>query len=381
MSRYLELKAEGPSDESDTDSIELLADEPSPRVAARVARAAALSNVPVVEAKEVDEGLESATSDLESKAKFRLNASRVLITYPQAPPHWTKEHVQAHIKLRLPAAVESMVVARELHRDGSPHFHVLVSCVKKMDITNVRHFDLEEKHPNFRTVKRGKDHFFTTAEYCMKGGDFISDNLNLFPNSKNFRKKQADHEAWIEHVNAKNSVAVRWPWVLPEGTVMQKPSDPETSKRRHVWLYGASDLGKTTWLHDTFAGQKIYIASTSTFAFDSYNGEEIIVFDDVALDSTYKELICAMSGYFRVKSPLPPTRYHQKFWPINQLRTIIVICNDPPGADLDTEGWFTNRFLVVHVTSQNRVPRALPAVPVLPSRSSSVIEEYEYAED
>lgn len=370
MARFIDDEADGPSD-TDGSSIDLEADAPSPRLAARVERAASQSAKKTAEQKEVDDNLDAATTDLEAKGRFRINASRILITYAQAPKEWTKDLVLAHIQLKKPTTIDSIMVAKELHRDGSPHYHCLVSFVKKIDVTNPRHFDLAGHHPNFRTIKRGKDNFFNTAEYVMKGGDYVSENINLFPNSKNFRKKKSDHDAWCDHVLEKMTKEVEWPIVLPEGTVLQKPTDPHTCKKRHVWLYGESDLGKTHWAHETFAGQKIYIASTATYAFDSYKGQEVIIFDDVKLDSTYKELICAMSNYFRCPSPLPQTRYNQKFWPINQLRTIIIICNAAPGADLTSEPWFTNRFNVVELTANNRKRLPLPAPVVRPRRNSS----------
>jgi Geminivirus Rep catalytic domain/RNA helicase len=359
MSRFLELEAKAMDDdydyEEDEDEYEYAQPEVSPRLAARVARAAeqkqeedddALVAVP-------DGDLDVLTTSSEEKKKFRLNTTRILLTYAQVPASWSKENLARFIREKLVSSgVKALCIGKERHKDGGIHYHAAVEVTKKMDITNARHFDFQTFHPNVRSVRRGQKNWLGTVEYCQKDGDYLEDNVNLFPTSQNFVRRKLDHDAWVENNKQKKTVDVKWPVILPDGTPVHKPT-MELQKKRHFWIWGQSDVGKTYWAQNTFEGQKVYVAGTEKFAFDRYADEEVIIFDDVDLTRDHKTLICNISNYNRIPVPLPPTRYVQKMWRCHQYRTIFVLSNAPPPVGLEGEGWFDNRFTTINLTVDN----------------------------
>jgi len=66
----------------------------------------------------------------------RLQATHWFLTWSRTPPEWTKEEVLAH--LQTIGEVKRAVIARELHQDGTPHFHAAVSFLNQVRFTTGR---------------------------------------------------------------------------------------------------------------------------------------------------------------------------------------------------------------------------------------------------
>ena len=64
-------------------------------------------------------------------SEFRINARNFFLTYPRC--NIEREEVLAQLK-RVFVPATSIHVARELHEDGTPHIHALVSCDRKYDV-------------------------------------------------------------------------------------------------------------------------------------------------------------------------------------------------------------------------------------------------------
>ena len=109
---------------------------------------------------------------------FRLNAKRFFLTYPCAPVHFSVDFVLIHFKTLYNPRPAVCIVSRELHKDGSPHFHVFLEFDEKRNIKDSRHFDIpwsqpdssvvEHLHPNIQSVRSKK----STINYIVKDGDF-----------------------------------------------------------------------------------------------------------------------------------------------------------------------------------------------------------------
>lgn len=80
---------------------------------------------------------------------FRINAKSFFITYPQCTK--TKEEVKAFLESKAPLAY--YLIGRELHEDGNPHIHAVVTYKKKLNVKSNRYFDLDEFHPNVQAAK------------------------------------------------------------------------------------------------------------------------------------------------------------------------------------------------------------------------------------
>ncbi|AIF34803.1 replication-associated protein [Sewage-associated circular DNA virus-13] len=83
--------------------------------------------------------------------RFRLNNQRLLCTY--AKSDLSKKKLKEFFVSKSPKTSPKVKIARESHKDGSKHMHVLVDFGKRFDSTNRRVFDFEGRHPNIRRVE------------------------------------------------------------------------------------------------------------------------------------------------------------------------------------------------------------------------------------
>lgn len=80
--------------------------------------------------------------------RFRLAARSVLLTYARCTLP-AGEFLEELGKLD----IEEFYAVQEQHKDGTPHFHVLVEWSKKKNIKNPRKFDIKEFHPNIEATR------------------------------------------------------------------------------------------------------------------------------------------------------------------------------------------------------------------------------------
>nr|APB54091.1 rolling circle replication initiator protein [Beet curly top virus] len=106
--------------------------------------------------------------------RFRIQAKNIFLTYPQCS--LSKEEALEQIQgIQLSSNKKYIKIARELHEDGQPHLHVLLQLEGKVQITNIRLFDLVSPtrsahfHPNIQGAKSSSD----VKSYVDKDGDTI----------------------------------------------------------------------------------------------------------------------------------------------------------------------------------------------------------------
>lgn len=122
------------------------------------------------------------------------------------------------------------------------------------------------------------------------------------------------------------SVPVTWPLVF-EGYTMNKP-DPAV-KKRHLWFCAPPDYGKTFKLGEVLKGMKVaYFQghNKNNSRFESYNNEELIVYDDATFD--FSE-ISMMTNTIPFAQRIP-VRYTCKILRPNSTRNVIVLSNHLP---------------------------------------------------
>jgi hypothetical protein len=99
--------------------------------------------------------------------QFRLASRKVFLTYPKC--FMSIDTVTDHLNLLLQRyGIEGYIIAKEMHEDGSPHYHALFSLFKKVDIKRPDFFDLvsEEVLGMFKNTETGND------EYTYKSVDY-----------------------------------------------------------------------------------------------------------------------------------------------------------------------------------------------------------------
>lgn len=132
--------------------------------------------------------------------KFQLSTKSLFLTYPKVPADWTKNLVRDTVyKIASDAGNQpyGYLVARELHEDGTPHFHVLLQFVVPFRTRNERIFDIQAgvdtwHHPNIQSTRDPaacaaylqKDGMDWSGIFCLGDdewdGDDMSDILTYF---------------------------------------------------------------------------------------------------------------------------------------------------------------------------------------------------------
>jgi len=266
--------------------------------------------------------------------KFRFQGIKVLLTYPQSKIR-SKEELVA--KLQKIIKIAKYCVGAEKHADGGNHYHVYLHFGKSLDTRNARYFDVDGEHPNWRKVKD----VMGAVEYCMKDGKFTADGINLFLNSKGYKRRKDDHDAWCRDMRAKQLTDVTWPIQLPAGLGIASGAG---SKRRHFWIVGPPDSGKTTWVQTTFKRMKVFPRRSTNYPFENYNGEQVIIYDDII--PSFEEIANVSTDYGIPTHVFGATRYKETMWPIDQERVMFVLCNVTPDYG-SLQAAFLSRFNVV----------------------------------
>lgn len=247
--------------------------------------------------------------------------------------------------------VKSYVIGQELHLDKTDHLHLVLLLEKRIDTLEVRFFDLHDDtktyHPNVKTIQKNVQ---AVMEYCMKGGKYKMQNVNMFMNSNNFQKKVNDQNAWLSYQARKTRTLIHWPLTLnlttPNGitplTVVIHQA-LANQKKRNVWIVGEPDMGKTYAVQSALAGTLAFNRSSNEFPYETYEGEEVIVLDDII--PKLVEIFAVSQVYLMETSVYGKVRYVQKYWPLNQVRHMIVLTNAMPSYS--DELAFKARFTVV----------------------------------
>lgn len=110
-----------------------------------------------------------------------------------------------------------MRVGEEKHQDGGTHFHVVACFAERLQFRVATCFDIVgpggvREHPNIR--KFDKKQMIGRMCYASKDGkttDFgVWKPHSLFPDSSNYLKKKADHDAWMHDSKASFSCMKSW---------------------------------------------------------------------------------------------------------------------------------------------------------------------------
>lgn len=297
----------------------------------------------------------------EEKKAFRFNARNAFLTYPNCPILPGEYRATTSFDWN---RVKLCFAKQERHTDGHHHLHVYIAFVTKLDHHDPRYFDASYTphgaaapvtfHPNIRRNK-GKQCLVRIWEYLCKDGGTPPSNIigapNLYPVSKNFRKDYGDRLQWLNYLAVQSLDEPRFPMRGPNGEEIKAPAAAD--KKRHLWIWGPPNAGKTHWLERNVYQFKNYKVAATTYPFDDYTGEPIVVYDDVRPVPEHLLSICNTSDYPR---PCPGSqRYYRRIIPGKTVTLVIVATNfniddfmqDQPA---ETTASIKERFREMHVT-------------------------------
>lgn len=296
---------------------------------------------------------------------FRFHGRNFGLTYSQVNDRVDTDFMIAALLKK--ADVEEVTVARELHQDGHQHFHVVGRFHKKKDIRNARFFDIKIKiikgeeikketlHPNIKHLKDKKG-VAQWTRYCLKDGCFKTSQKLDCSRPDNFRKRKDDFSAWKAY--GERQLIPTYGATAPM-KIFNRTFEPETSRKRNLWIWGPPEVGKTTEVMRALESwswfMRRHVTEHRQAPYEGYNGEEIILSDDQDPKFITKEEICHMTnpapkqeGKIVVYGDSRFTHYFKK--PGVDVR-FVILSNAPPSYS--REPWFLSRFVVLNVVARH----------------------------
>lgn len=231
---------------------------------------------------------------------FKFNAKQLFLTFPQCS--LSKEHLLQ--ELNKIAAIKVYTIAQEEHSDGTPHLHALLLFEKRYHTTNSRAFDVEGFHPNVKSLKTTSD-FKRVHAYVCKDKNFISNYVEPLSRTELLGKRILEEGITPELVFEnpqlvfKNFNSIRL-WTSFASRVSSYPIS--TKKRRHIWLHGKSNTGKTTWFRSF---KDLYVCRELPENNDYSHlikGVEILYADEYRGFLTVQQLNKICDGYTRLNT-------------------------------------------------------------------------------
>jgi hypothetical protein len=271
------------------------------------------------------------------KKSFRFNARSAFLTYPHCPV--CPERYLAGVSF-LPSTIKCAFGKTETHADGALHLHVWITFQRKIDTINPRFFDItipptdEHKgasyHCNIRHERKHRSGISNHArawEYlCKYDGKVPTDIVgtsNLYPTSKNFRKEYGDRTQWLNYLAVSAMPLPQFPILLPDGSEVPEPDGK--CKQRHLWIHGPPNSGKTKWLEENVYQFKNYKVSGELYPYDNYDGQQIIVYDDIPPNAS--DLLSITNTSATLRAVPGQTRYNVRWVPGGTV-TLVIICNN-----------------------------------------------------
>lgn len=246
------------------------------------------------------------------KSSFRLQAKRLFLTYPQCAI--SKELAQENLNIHFPN-LTWYIIAEEQHKDGTPHLHIALESEDKLHLSGVKGTKILDalvacsshpngKHGNYQAMKSVKG----SVEYLIKDNSYLVHGINpeevlRKQSSKNpefktvvqkmlegctptqilqehptcyaaRRKNILDFHFDLTQLKKSTMPTTRLCRTLPKDLMvdttyglrlttwlnknLSSQADPRVFKQEQLWLYGPSNVGKTSILNELGKHLRIY---------------------------------------------------------------------------------------------------------------------------
>ena len=227
----------------------------------------------------------------------RVQAKGFFLTYPQCS--LTKEQCLELLKsLPIKTLISEYLVCEEKHEDGSPHLHVFLKYEKKI-LFKPNLWDISTFHGHYEVSKSAK----SVIQYCTKDGNYIS-NFNVDAIKSHQPKKISKEDFLLDPLDLIDSGVLK-PMQLKAFVQNQalfkmlnrKREHPDLSelpceKKRHPWIYGPSNCGKTTRMKQMLEefGRDNCFQIPYNNDWSGYQGERILYCDEFKGQLTVQDL-------------------------------------------------------------------------------------------
>lgn len=215
----------------------------------------------------------------EKVKKFRLQSKNFFLTYPRCDV--SKDDALTQLKHLLPD-MKYCAIAKELHQDGTPHLHILLTLPKKKEIKNQTFFDLGTYHGNYQSARDNEDvraYIFKSDTNPLEFGVWESNNQS------EVQKRALENKKIIEtplhtlidngEISIYNYKQIREAKMLYN---LDKIDVPDYMPKECIWIYGQTGIGKSRYIRDNYYG--LFYNKPQNKWWDGYTGQKIVLIDD-----------------------------------------------------------------------------------------------------
>lgn len=233
---------------------------------------------------------------------FKFDAKKVFLTYAQSGDI-TKDQIVNHLQSIKP--VTWLRIARELHEDGQPHYHVIAEFSGRLQSQNERLFDVAGKHPNIQPVRSvakslayiAKDGEFDDIGPVPSGGDSDTDWISAAATLSEAEYFKQALRSNIGYMYAKHFWALgnRQTNEIPvgyEGDISRECFElvcllPAESKS--TVIVGATGCGKSSWAKRVCQKPALWVRHIDMLRSFRKDYHRSIVFDDMSFTHLPRE--------------------------------------------------------------------------------------------
>ena len=240
----------------------------------------------------------------------RTQAKGWFCTWPKCP--LLKEEVLKILDTRF--SIKEYVICEEKHEDGSPHLHAFLKMKKKISFRSDL-FDIEGYHGHYEVAKSWK----AVIAYVSKEENYIS-NIDIKA-AKEHKSKMCkedllrDVDELLDEGKITPMQVASWYKNSCVYKMLQKKRLPDElpEKKRHLWIYGPSNTGKTTCLRNQMRekGEDNFFQMPTNNDWIGYVDQYYLYFDEFKGQLSCQDLnrICDGGAKMNVKGGTVQLRY------------------------------------------------------------------------
>lgn len=315
---------------------------------------------------------------LEGKKSFAIQSKSWFLTYPKCP--LSKEEGMQLLKAKLAGkTIRGIVVAAELHKDGTNHLHAYILLAVALNCRNARYWDIGAHHGNYQKARD----INAVVQYIKKDGNILEEGDISWAEKVDAKK---DHRRALTKAIIDGSMTI--PQAVDEGLLnlhdlekvnrghtlyrQLKLTALTTSDTRGIWIYGPPGTGKTHMVRTS--EPHLYLKAQNKW-WDGYIDQPAVLIDDMdnkgACLSHYIKIWADKWGSQGETKGGHTPLLHERFYVTSNF-TIAEVFRDEP---IDTIEAIERRFKVIHKVDRDLgLDGYYPEEPVLGKRKTIFVE-------
>ena len=228
-----------------------------------------------------EECVKVQTGKVKGGKGYRLTAKNLFLTYPQCE---LERHSLMNFLKQLRTDMVYCLIAKENHKDGTPHLHALITTKDKVDTRDCRHFDLYGFHGNYQAARdtdKVREYLLKSDSEPLEIGTYLSNKQSAI--QERAKRNKVLLELPLPQLVNEGVIALQQYKVMHECRRMYtmdklKADENKFIQRTCIWIHGPPRSGKS-YASRTRYGDQVYEKPQNKW-WDGYLGEPVVLLDD-----------------------------------------------------------------------------------------------------